>query len=160
MEGAHRRRILGRGELPLVVLSLLAERARHGYEIIRAIEERFAGLYTPSAGSIYPLLTMLEDQGFATAAQEDGKRLYAITDPGRAELAANQPVLDAVFARIDLASRSETTREASAEIYQAMRNLRYAVALRAGQSPWTAETAAQVREILEKAATDIVQAGR
>src|SRR5258705_8305494 len=92
--GHHRRRRSGRlfdhGELRLVVLNLISERPRHGYEIIKEIEDRVSGTYSPSPGVIYPTLTMLEEIGHATVAESDGKKLYAITAEGTAYLAANR----------------------------------------------------------------------
>jgi DNA-binding PadR family transcriptional regulator len=74
-----------RGDMKFLVLEMLAEAPRHGYEIIRAIEEKRG--FRPSAGSIYPTLQLLEDGGFVTGAEVDGKRVYTITDSGRALLA-------------------------------------------------------------------------
>ena len=79
--GAGRR--FGRGDLKFVILDLLQETPRHGYDIIRVLEERFHGLYSPSPGSVYPTLQLLEDQGYVTSTQQDGKRVYSITDDGK-----------------------------------------------------------------------------
>jgi DNA-binding PadR family transcriptional regulator len=76
-------RLFEKGDLKYVVLQLLSERAAHGYEVIKALEERFGGMYTPSAGAVYPTLQMLEDMGYVTSEQQDGKRVYSITDEGR-----------------------------------------------------------------------------
>ena len=76
----------GRGEVRSAVLALLAERPMHGYQIIREIEERSSGSWKPSAGSVYPTLQLLEDEGLVTSEEQDGKRVYTITDAGRAEL--------------------------------------------------------------------------
>ena len=80
-----------------MVLALIAERPRHGYEIIKEIEERLAGSYTPSPGVIYPTLTMLEELGHATISESDGKKLYAITAEGTAWLDANKTAVDNAF---------------------------------------------------------------
>src|ERR1700722_7310216 len=97
--GRHRHgrrsgRIFDHGELRLVVLALIAERPRHGYEIIKEIEDRVAGTYSPSPGVIYPTLTMLEELGHATVVEADGKKLYSITAGGSEYLAANKAALD------------------------------------------------------------------
>jgi DNA-binding PadR family transcriptional regulator len=84
--GPHGRRF-GRGDLKYVILDLLQEEPRHGYDIIRVLEERFHGMYSPSPGSVYPTLQLLEDQGYVTSTQQDGKRVYSITDAGRSFLA-------------------------------------------------------------------------
>src|SRR5919202_1373987 len=76
-------RLFGRGDLKYVILDLLKDQPRHGYEVIRALEERFRGFYSPSPGSVYPTLQLLADQGYLTSTERDGKRVYAITDEGR-----------------------------------------------------------------------------
>jgi len=71
-----------RGDIKYVILDLLRERPSHGYEIIRELEERFGGLYTPSAGTVYPTLQMLEEMGYVTSSQTEGKKVYTITPAG------------------------------------------------------------------------------
>ena len=89
------------GDLRFVILHLLAEKPRHGYEIIKELEERSGGRYTPSAGTVYPTLTMLEDMGFAVATvEEGGKKVYSITDAGRQHLAENKGAVDEVLDRL------------------------------------------------------------
>ena len=80
--------IFSHGSLRLYLLSLLAERPRHGYELIQALSERFGGTYSPSAGTIYPRLAKLEEEGLVTKTAGERKTVYEITDAGRAELAA------------------------------------------------------------------------
>ena len=81
---------------------MLAEKPRHGYEIIKALGERVGGGYSPSPGVVYPTLTMIEDMGYATAAQEQGgRKLYTLTAEGEAFLADNKAQVDAIFARLD-----------------------------------------------------------
>ena len=77
-----------RGDLRYIVLERLAERPAHGYELIRALEERFHGFYIPSPGVVYPTLQWLEDLGYVTAVEADGRKVYTITEPGRSFLAA------------------------------------------------------------------------
>ncbi|MFN8535252.1 MAG: PadR family transcriptional regulator [Dehalococcoidia bacterium] len=89
-------RVFEKGDLKYVILDLLKEKPRHGYEIIRALEERFSGFYTPSPGAVYPTLQLLEDLGQATATQQDGKKTYAITDAGRQFLAERENVMEAL----------------------------------------------------------------
>lgn len=79
-----------RGFLKHVILHYLAERPHHGYEIIRALEERFHGLYTPSAGSVYPTLQMLEEMGLVTSVEQEGKKIYTITEEGRRFVAEHE----------------------------------------------------------------------
>ena len=93
-----------RGDVRAAVLALLAERPMHGYEMIKELEERTAGAWTPSAGSIYPTLQMLEDEGLIRGEERDGKRRFALTDAGtaaQAEKAGEQTPWDAVRADAD-----------------------------------------------------------
>lgn len=100
--GPGRGRVFGHGDLKFVVLSLLAEKPRHGYEIIRELEDRFGGTYSPSPGTVYPTLSLLEDLGYARARDEEGNRkVYEITDEGRKYLEENQSVVDDIFGRVD-----------------------------------------------------------
>jgi len=94
-------RVFDQGDLKYVILQLLAEKPRHGYEIIKAIEERFGGAYAPSPGTVYPTLTMLEDMGYARVIPEEGgKKVYEITDEGKKYLEENRSAVDDIFARI------------------------------------------------------------
>ncbi len=83
-------RVFGRGDMKFVVLGLLQERPMHGYEMIKALEEKSGGFYTPSPGSIYPTLQMLEEGGYVTGNEVEGKKVYTITESGRALLAGRQ----------------------------------------------------------------------
>jgi len=83
------RRFFGRGDLKFALLELLIERPMHGYEMMKALQERSGGMYTASPGSVYPTLQMLEDRDFVTVSEADGKKVYTITDAGRAFLAEN-----------------------------------------------------------------------
>ena len=85
------RHCFGRGDLKYALLALLQEQPMHGYEMMKALEERTRGMYAPSPGSVYPTLQMLEDRGFVTASEADGKKVYTITEAGRAFLAEDQP---------------------------------------------------------------------
>src|SRR4029079_9656328 len=85
-------RMFDQGHLKFVILRLLDEKPRHGYEIIKEIEERFGGMYSPSPGTVYPTLTMLEDLGYARVLPEEGgKKIYEITEEGRKHLGEQQP---------------------------------------------------------------------
>ena len=103
--GGHGRRGGGRmfeqGDLKLVVLTLLEEKPRHGYEIIKALEEKTNGMYSPSPGAVYPTLTLLEEIGYARAVDEGGgRKIYEITDEGRKHLAEHRTTADDVFERV------------------------------------------------------------
>ena len=123
-------RVLDHGDLRLLVLQLLQEKPRHGYEIIKAIEERLAGAYSPSPGVVYPTLTLLEELGHATvAASEGARRLYAITGDGAAWLAASRPALAAVQARI-AAARAVHGEVPPPALVRAVEKLKLALRLR------------------------------
>ena len=85
-----------KGALKLVILDLLRDKPAHGYELIKALEERSHGFYTPSPGSIYPILQLLSDMGFLSASESDGKKTYAITDAGREHLRQHQEQIDRI----------------------------------------------------------------
>src|ERR687888_557072 len=93
-------RMLAQGDLRLIALALIAEQPRHGYEIIKVLEEKTAGWYSPSPGIVYPTLTYLEEAGYVTAQAEGAKKLYTITDEGRAHLDDNRDFVDAVLERL------------------------------------------------------------
>ena len=95
-----RQRIFERGDLKYVVLELLMEKPRHGYEIIRELGERCGGFYAPSPGAVYPTLEMLLDMDYVTATEQDGKKIYAITDTGRAFVAERKSVIDEIRDRM------------------------------------------------------------
>ena len=94
-------RMLAQGDLRLLALALIAEQPRHGYEIIKVLEEKTEGWYAPSPGIVYPTLTYLEEAGYVTAQADGAKRLYTITGEGRAYLESNRAFVDAVLERLD-----------------------------------------------------------
>nr|MBA3890920.1 PadR family transcriptional regulator [Gemmatimonadaceae bacterium] len=94
-------RMFGQGDLKFVILRLLAEKPRHGYDIIKELEERSGGTYSPSPGTVYPTLVLLEDMGFARATpEESGRKIYSITDEGRAHLEEHGGTVDDIFERM------------------------------------------------------------
>ncbi len=98
-------RRLASGDLQLVLLALLAERPSHGYELIKALEERSDGFYSPSPGMVYPALTWLEEMGYTSVAAEGARKLYSITDTGRAWLSENQDAADAMLSQLEQIGR-------------------------------------------------------
>jgi DNA-binding PadR family transcriptional regulator len=94
------RQMFERGDLKYVILEQLKDKPAHGYEVIRALEDRFGGFYTPSPGAVYPTLQMLEDMGYVSAVQQEGRKVYTITDAGRSFLNERQPQVDEVFSRV------------------------------------------------------------
>lgn len=115
--------VFSHGSLRLYLLSLLDESPRHGYELIQALTDRFGGTYSPSAGTIYPRLAKLEEEGLVTKTTEGRKTVYAITDAGRAELAARRPELDAIEEEVTDSVR-RLADEVRAGVNDAMRTLR------------------------------------
>jgi DNA-binding PadR family transcriptional regulator len=103
--GMRTARVLGSGDLQLLILLLLSEKPRHGYEIIKAIEEHSSGVYTPSPGMVYPALTFLEETGYATASAEGTKRLFSITAEGTEHLAKNRSAAEELWNRLALFGR-------------------------------------------------------
>ncbi|WP_282693361.1 PadR family transcriptional regulator [Streptomyces sp. CC208A] len=108
--------VFAHGRLRLYLLKLLDEAPRHGYEVIRLLEERFQGLYAPSAGTVYPRLAKLEAEGLVTHTSEGGRKVYSITDAGRAELAGREAELDALEREI-----RDSVAELAAEIREDVR---------------------------------------
>lgn len=98
----HRRRsqMFESGEVKFVILRLLKEKPRHGYEVIKALEEKLSGCYSPSPGTVYPTLQMLEDQGYVRVVEENGKKVYHITPEGEAFLESNKDAIEDIFDRI------------------------------------------------------------
>src|ERR1700680_2188863 len=132
-------RFFAHGDLRLVILHLIAEKPRHGYEIIKAIEEHVGGAYSPSPGVIYPTLTLLEEIGHVTVTAGDGaKKLHSITPEGQAYLDAYRPALDALLARMEEASRVHGGGPAP-QILRAMENLKLALRMRLSRGPLSEE---------------------
>jgi DNA-binding PadR family transcriptional regulator len=151
------RRFFAHGDLRLVILRLIAEKPRHGYEIIKEIEERVAGAYSPSPGVIYPTLTLLEELGYvAVSPGESGRKLHEITEAGRAFLAANGPAVEALFARMDEASAARGGGPAP-QILRAMENLKLALRLRLGRGPLSEGQITEVTAALDAAAVTVEQ---
>jgi DNA-binding PadR family transcriptional regulator len=154
-EGGGRRRVFDSGELRLVVLKLVADEPRHGYDIIRAIEDLTGGAYAPSPGVIYPTLTLLQDMAQIEEAQGGGqRRAFAITDQGRAHLAEKQTEVDGLLARLaGLAALRERTD--GAPIRRAMGNLKAVLMHRLGREDVEAATLHDVADIIDEAARKI-----
>jgi DNA-binding PadR family transcriptional regulator len=151
-------RIFGPGDLRLMLLALIAEKPRHGYELIKEIEQKFGGAYSPSPGSIYPTLTLLEEMDHVRAAATEGARkLFEITDQGRAFLEENRATLDGVTARMGMAARHMSGRAWPESVHQAMHTLKHAVLLRPGE--WTEAEATRIQKIIEQAA-EAIASGR
>ena len=148
-------RVFEQGDLKYVILRLLAEKPRHGYEIIKELEDRFGGAYAPSPGTVYPTLTMLEDLGYARAMPEEGgRKIYEITDEGRKHLEEHSATVDDIFERI--AKFVEGFFDAPmADLKRAFGNLGRATFYVASRAPNDRERIARISEILMRAASEI-----
>ncbi len=153
--GGGRRRMFDGEALRLLALHQIHEGAAHGYDIIRALEERTKGAYAPSPGIIYPLLSLLEDSGHIIDAGGEGKRRsFTLTDEGRSELADKADTLTAALARLDgLAQQAE--RADPAPVRRAMGNLKSALMTRLSTGDVTQDTLNAIVDKLDAAARDI-----
>jgi DNA-binding PadR family transcriptional regulator len=153
--GAWGGRMFEQGDLKYVILQLLAEKPRHGYEVIKELEEKSGGVYAPSAGAVYPTLTLLEDMGFATSLQsEGGKKTYTITDAGRAYLEENKSTVDDVFERlgeIGSAFFSDTMKE----VGKAFGHIARATFSASQEHLRDRETSRRILEVLQRASREI-----
>ncbi|MGN6090370.1 MAG: PadR family transcriptional regulator [Actinomycetales bacterium] len=122
------------GRLRLYLLRLLDESPRHGYDLMRALEERFLGTYVPSAGTIYPRLSRLEDEGLVTHTDSEGRKVYAITEAGRRELQSRAGDLEDLEAEIGrlVGSVREVASEITNEVHSSLTDLRRELKLQAG----------------------------
>ncbi|WP_158922373.1 PadR family transcriptional regulator [Acidisphaera sp. S103] len=146
-----RRRVFDHGDLRFILLSMIAAKPAHGYDLIKALEDRMGGGYSPSPGVIYPTLTMLEEQGFAGITAEDGKKLYQATPEGEAFLKANQTALAAIQARIDGIAR-ERNMVPDPRIIRAIENLKMALRLRIAAGPIPDERVQAIAAAIDAAA--------
>jgi len=159
-------------DLQLLILGLLAEKPRHGYEIIKALDERSKGFYVPSPGMVYPALTYLEEIGHATVEAEGSRKLYRITDAGKEHLESNRGSVDALFAqfgrvgeRMDRVRRAmqaedtggesgaENERRGSKELLRARHDFKAALA---GKWDSSREEQQRIVDILKRATAEIL----
>jgi len=162
-------RKLGSGDLQLLILKLLDEKSRYGYEIIKELDERSKGFYVPSPGMVYPALTYLEEIGHATVAADGARKLYSITATGKEHLAKNLSTADALFTQFgrvgermermrraldaeDGAEEPDHERRGSRELHRARHDLRLALA-----DKWhsSREEQQRIAAILARAAAEI-----
>jgi len=147
-------KIFERGDLKFVILRLISKTPMHGYEVMKALEEESKGYYRPSPGSVYPTLQMLEDEGYLTVEEQEGKKIYTITDEGVAYLDDNEDVVADVFDRVE----HFTDRffggdmRALSRSFSKLAQLTFDQAFQWGAEP---EDLARMNEILEKAVDDM-----
>ncbi len=147
-----RARLFEKGDLKYVILESIKDKPAHGYEIIRALEERFHGFYSPSAGSIYPTLQLLEDMGYVKSSEQDGKKVYTITDEGRQFLAGREETVAKIRGRM----REWWGSQAHSEFRDTLHELRD-VAFLVGRNArkLDADKIGKIKEIMHKACQDI-----
>ena len=144
------------GDLKLVILQLLEEKPRHGYDIIKALEEKSGGGYSPSPGTVYPTLSLLEEMDYAKATlEESGKKVYSITDEGRKYLAENKTTVDDVLDRLVQFGESLFGGRPMSSAHEAMGQLGRAYARFVMKGGATPEQIAKIAEILRKAAVEL-----
>ncbi|HUE78940.1 MAG TPA: PadR family transcriptional regulator [Sphingomicrobium sp.] len=151
-----RRRMFGSGELRLVLLKLIADEPRHGYDLIRALEELTHGEYAPSPGVIYPTLTLLQDMGLIEEAKEKGPRKpFQVTDEGRKHLEENAEEVEALFERLEEEFGPRERSSGGPSIGRAVGNLMNALSHRIGRDGIDEELLHEIATILDEAAQRI-----
>ena len=144
-------RFFEKGDLKYVILNLLKDKPSHGYEIIRALEDSFHGFYTPSAGSVYPTLQMLEDMGYVRSSERDGKKVYTVNEEGARFLEEQRDVIDRIHEHMK--GWGPPHHEEFLTTIRELRNLGRLVGRRArylAPEKWTG-----IREIISRAMKDI-----
>lgn len=153
--GRGRRRMFDGSELRLILLKLIEESPRHGYDLIREIEERSGGAYAPSPGVVYPTLTMLDDMGLTEEQKSEGaKKQFAITGEGKTHLAERAGEVEALFERLSQLGEARA-RHSGGPIRRAMGNLRAVLQERLTAEGVDADTLHDVAAILDEAARKI-----
>ena len=152
--GQGRERMFDAGEIRLVILRLLSSEPSYGYQLIKTMEARLGGGYTPSAGVVYPTLTMLEEEGLISASETSGKKVYSVTDEGLKYLEANKERVGQLFERLEETGRG-FRRGRSPELMKAFMDLRGAVASKVWRRNATPEQIKKVAEAIHAAAKAI-----
>jgi len=151
-------RVFDQGDLRWVILKLISEKPSHGYELIKAIEERLGGAYSPSPGVVYPTLTLLEELGFVAVVQSDGaKKAYGITDEGAKALEENLSTVETIFQRIAAVAERAGGGPAP-QVVRGMENLRTALRLKLERGGLSEIQAVAIAKALDAAAQAIEQA--
>src|ERR1700721_331834 len=156
-------RMLAQGDLRLIALALIAEQPRHGYDIIKQLEEKTSGWYSPSPGIVYPTLTYLEEVGHLTSQTDGAKKLYTITDEGRAYLEDNREVVETVMNRLAYIGKKaehmrrrfgeeEDSRRSPPLVQAAFDNLRDVALKRLRENP---DSETRIVEVLARAAGEV-----
>lgn len=152
--GGRPERLLAQGDLRWLVLDLIAAQPRHGYEIIKAIEEMTGGHYTPSPGVIYPTLTYLEETALIASEAQESKKCYRLTDEGRVALESHAAEIQALRARLGEA-RERFGGAPAPELMRALDNLRGAIHVRLAKGELTPASLATITAALDRATGEI-----
>jgi DNA-binding PadR family transcriptional regulator len=145
-------RLFEKGDLKYVILDLLKDKPSHGYEIIRALESRFHGFYSPSAGSVYPTLQLLEDLSYVKSSEQDGKKVYTVTEEGRKFLHEQEATIDKIKDHM----RDWWGFDGREELHDVFGNLREMGRLMAGEARRLGpEKMTRIKAIMDKAFADI-----
>ena len=154
---ARGRKMFDAGALRYIVLQMIADQPRHGYEIIKEIEDRVGGDYAPSPGAIYPLLALFEDMGYVVVTLEGNKKLHTITPAGRAFLKQNRAFVDAISARMAMLSGKGKRSHGFdyAGIRTAMHEIKAVLMARSADEGFSTEQSRKIEDILQRAANDI-----
>ena len=153
-------RVFGHGGLRFVLLQLIADKPSHGYELIKAIEERLGGSYSPSPGTVYPTLTLLEELGYLSVDEADagGRKRYSITEAGQTFLAENRVTADAMLARMHGGVDGAGPRGGRPpQVMRAVENLKLAMRMRLSREPLTPAQASAFAAVLDAAAQQLEQ---
>lgn len=153
-------RIFGHGGLRFVLLQLIADKPSHGYELIKSIEDRLGGAYSPSPGTVYPTLTLMEELGYLTVEEADagGRKRYRITDTGQAFLAENRATADAMLARMNGGVDGAGPRAGRPpQVMRAIENLKLAMRMRLAREALTPAQANAFAAVLDHAAQQLEQ---
>ena len=149
------RRMFDGGELRLVLLRLIADEPRHGYELIKAVEELTGGAYAPSPGVVYPALSMLDEMGLIGEQQSEGsKKRFAVTDDGLRHLHDNREAVDALLKRLAELG-AQTGRTDGGPIRRSMGNLRVALQNRLSRGEFSQDTLHDVAALIDEVAQKI-----
>ncbi len=151
-----RKRVFDRGDLKYVILRLLWEKPMHGYEVMQALEAEAGGWYSASPGSVYPVLQLLQDQGYVTSEDRDGKRVYTITEAGRAFLTEHSERVDDVTDRIS-AMADRFTGPAMGEVTKSFVRFAQASFEEAMRRAGNTDALKELRDVIDRATRDVRQ---
>jgi DNA-binding PadR family transcriptional regulator len=153
-------RFFGPGEVRLALLSLLSEEPKHGYELMKQLESRSGGVYRASAGTVYPTLQQLQDEGLVSSEQQDGKRVFRLTEAGEREVEAHEAAIRRIWRRADdWGDWSSALDPEAAELARPAFRVARAALRAAARNDYDPDALDQIREILERATDELRDIG-